>query len=141
MRTRSSLGMGGGCGRFGAARTMPGHEVKHGGDCDRTERRAGNVIDLAENLAERVFFARRLAALQGIYVLGPEILEQLDDVEQRGSARIAAELISAAGATDRPNERGPAEHVHDLGEMMIGNAVFGPDLAHRQLAVGMSDQL
>ena len=64
---------------------------------------------------------------------GAWLFEQLDHVEQRRAPRIAGELIAAAGAAHRAHQPGAAHHVHDLGQVVTGDAVFLADVGDRQL--------
>lgn len=61
------------------------------------------------------------------------IFKQHDHVQKRRALGVATEDVTATDTADRTDQPGPTECMHDLGQMMGGDAVFFADFVHGYL--------
>src|SRR5579872_2693430 len=108
------------------------NQLAHRRNGYRPERCTRDIINFAKDTAQRLLLARRIADCSTL-LRGAQVFEQLDQIQERRPPRVTDKLIPAAYATDRANETGPAHDVHNLRQVMIGDAVFCTNLGDGKL--------
>jgi hypothetical protein len=109
------------------------HQLVHRRNGDRPERSARDIVDLVEHFAQGLVLGRCIGG-RGVLLNGAQILKQLGHIQQRRSPCIAGKLISATGAANRADEAGTAHDVHDLRQMVTGDAVLIANFCDGKLA-------
>ena len=98
------------------------------------EPRVARAISSISLRTSRKAWSSGVASAAPVSVLdGAQVFEQLGHVQQRCSPCIAGELISATRAANRADQAGTAHDVHDLRQMVTGDAVFLADFGDGKL--------
>src|SRR5512138_834715 len=120
--------------------TLP-HELQHGGERDRGERGARDVVDLVQHAAQRPPLAGGRAGLVVAASVRADLLEELHDVHERHALHVAAEAVAAAGAPHRLDEPGPPERAQHLREVVHRDPEPLGDLRRGELLRGVVREL